>query len=258
MKTVSILIANWNSYQAIELCIESIRHYTTYPNYNIIVYDDCSDNEADLRYLREKQKQGWLELIEGKERLRHGGSLNILINESCKADLAMIMDCDIQILSKGWLANMVELVSQDEKIIAATNCFGIQRRGKSCLLAPFAAFWFGMVNMKAYRDGMQVDWQNVRIKDKAKIQEILGNDPGFNFDEFNELAVDVGCKLLLKVRQSNPKGYYFIKELPEYIESSYHHYRQISCFSKVEREDIKEIMDTQFAKIKRELEKLRR
>lgn len=63
MKTVSILISNCNSFDAIQLCIESIRARTDYPNYQIIVHDDESPNGVDIKYLEEAEAKGWIRLI---------------------------------------------------------------------------------------------------------------------------------------------------------------------------------------------------
>ena len=91
MKSVSILISNLNSFEAIQLCVESVRKHTKYPDYKIIVYDDTSWNKVDLAYLRIARNQGWLKLIEGETRVGHGGSVNALL-EACNTDLAMILD----------------------------------------------------------------------------------------------------------------------------------------------------------------------
>jgi len=253
-KLVDILIPNRNSHEAIQLCIESIRHYTKYPDYQIIVYDDCSDNEVDLPYLREKQKQGWLRLIEGKEHRHHGGALNVMVNEACHADLAMIMDCDIQILRDGWLIDMVDLISADEKAIGVCNCLGIKRRGVEVWVGPFCEFWFGLLNMTAYRDGMQVDWTPTIIYDKEEMKKYSEDLDVSILDYF---VLEVGSKLYTKTIYDNPKGYYFISPIPENINKAYRHYVQIASFSMVERLDIKEYMAAQFEIIKRELGKLR-
>lgn len=108
MKTVDILITNHNAGDTIALCIESIRKYTDYPH-GIIVYDDATDPAQydDLIYLREAQRKGWIRLIEGECRIMHGKSIARLLDET-KADLAMILDCDIEITTPNWLARMAD------------------------------------------------------------------------------------------------------------------------------------------------------
>jgi len=240
MKTVSILISNRNSYDAIQLCIESVRHYTEYPDYQIIVYDDYSDNEIDLPYLREKQELGWLRLIEGKGRRDHGGALNVLVNEVCQTDLAMIMDCDIQILRSGWLTDMVNLISTDEKAIAVCNYLGIKRRGPEVYVGPFCEFWFGLLNMVAYRDGMQVDWEPVIISDKEEMRKYAES---LDVNTLKFFILDVGSKLPVKVLYDNPKGYRFISPLPEDINKAYKHYLQVTCHLEAKGPQATEIKD---------------
>ena len=145
-KTVSILITNHNVGDTIALTIESIRKFTQYP-YSIIVYDDATDPKQydDLTYLREAHSKGWIRLIEGKKRIMHGRAVAHLLSET-KADLAMIMDCDIQIKSFGWLEDMVKA----------------QELTNACLVADMESFpdgddlqcafssWFFMLDMTQY------------------------------------------------------------------------------------------------------------
>lgn len=107
MKSVIICITNYQSGDTIALTIESIRKFTEYPH-SILIYDDKTDPALydDLTYLRDAQARGWLTLIEGQERSGHGVCLARLL-EACKSDLAMILDCDIQIKANGWLEEMV-------------------------------------------------------------------------------------------------------------------------------------------------------
>jgi len=75
MKEVSIVIPNLNCYEMLQLCIESVRKFTKYSNYKIIVCDDNSQNRVDLEYLHECQDKGWLTLYEHDKRHGHGGML---------------------------------------------------------------------------------------------------------------------------------------------------------------------------------------
>ena len=143
MKSTDILIANHNSGQTIELCIESICKFTDYPH-NIIVYDDATDSAQydDLSYLRKAQRKRWIKLIEGKERIMHGKAIARLLDET-NADLAMILDCDIQILKLGWLEEMIEH----------------QRKSDACMISDLEylkngnvniSSWFFMLDMSQY------------------------------------------------------------------------------------------------------------
>jgi glycosyltransferase involved in cell wall biosynthesis len=230
MPKVDILVSNRNSLEAIQLCVESVHAYTRPGDYQLIVYDDVSDNGIDIPYLRGKQEQGWLRLIEGERRVEHGGALNALVNVTCESDLAVIMDCDIEVLRDGWLDDFVELLADDPLAIAAVRCHGVQVRGGTsrggAYLAPFCEWWFGLLNMQAYRDDMQVDWTGSWVSTKEEFMA-LPDAASLPIDKMATYSFDVGCKFYDKVLHNNPKGYYIVSPLPGHINNSFNHYLQV-------------------------------
>lgn len=143
MKSVTICITNYQSGDAVALCVESIRKFTAYPH-DIAVYDDATNQAKydDLPYLRGIRDKGWIRLIEGKRRIMHGPALSILL-DSCTTDLAMILDCDIQIIAPGWLDDMV----------------GAQEQSKAAIMVDLESYpdnpavfksWFFMLDMRQY------------------------------------------------------------------------------------------------------------
>lgn len=143
MKTVGILITNHNSGDTIALCIESIRKFTACPH-NIIVYDDATDPAQydDLIYLRDAYKNGRIWLIEGKKRIMHGKSIAYLLKVN-QADLAMILDCDIEILNSGWLEKVISLQEMTEACMIAD--LEVLNNGNVNISS-----WFFMLDMKQY------------------------------------------------------------------------------------------------------------
>jgi len=234
MKTCSILISNYNSFEAIQLCLESIHRYTDYPYY-LIVYDDCSTNNVDLEYLRDQRNIGWIELIEGEKRVNHGGALNALLRD-CNTDIAIILDNDIQILKSGWLEDAVKLVKDDTLLIC-----GIEhdyKSGKPSYPDWFQT-WFMMINMEAYRDGMEVDWSRVTE---------------------DEIMIPVGAKLHIKIKENNPKGYKFITPIPDYIQGKYRHFAHVSSIAThhlSETPEFTKARESKLGEIRHELNKLR-
>jgi len=166
VKSVEILITNFNSGDAVALCIESIRKYTAYPH-TITVRDDGSWTEPrpecgltepynDIAYLRACRDKGWIKLIEGKENVGHGTSLTALLDQ-CSADLAMVLDCDIQIESGGWLEAMVaEQERTGAALVANIEHFNDDN---DCLQS-----WFFMVDMAQY-PAIKDDWGYTYRKD---------------------------------------------------------------------------------------------
>jgi len=234
---ISILISNYNSYEAIQLCIESIRKYTSYP-YEIVVYDDNSYNKIDRKYLRQAKRDGWIhKLIEGRENLGHGGALNVLIDQ-CDTPLAMILDCDIEIKKPGWLSDMVRIMDKDIVLISGIiHPMSTPRMEK---LPTWFESWFMMLNIEAYHDGLEVDWKNAYVHFQGK--------PTF---------CPVGGRLWLKLREQTQ---YRIEPIPEAMKEKFFHHYHVSVLSIVRECDddrLKKARDVKFAILKKALKELR-
>jgi len=261
-KTVSILIANRNSFQAVELAVESIKKYTKYPH-KVIVFDDASTNKVDVEYLRKAKAKGLIhEFIEGDYHRYHGAVLNILLHEICDTKYAAILDCDVQIKDYNWLADLVELASKDPKIIGIFD-FKPARFDRDSYRTGFYMIWFGLLNMTAYTDNMQVDWRvskEDRNKDpyKSIFAPMSDHPKEENFDE-NIAVNDPGSNLWIQVKYDNPEGYKVVN-VPAGIYAKFHHFGHISCISMSlpgEAAQIKINREIRFTKIRIELEKLR-
>ena len=279
MKEVSIIIANRDSYEAIQLCIESVRKYTRHP-YQIIVYDDNSKNDIDLPYLRECAKAEDFTLIESlsDDSRWHGGALNILLNTGVvDTDYAMVIDCDVQIKGYGWLENIVKIAESDKSIIAVVDT---KNKGYTWIgyRTPIYHFWFGLLNMVAYRDDMITDWDNdvVDRRDKPfkaifadlyppqenaywKEMVALGKIKPEQFKE-NFVSNDVGAKLWITVNYANKNGYR-VEPLTPILRASYRHFGHGSIIgtlghSKHDSYDAQQARK-KFDEIRRELKQLR-
>lgn len=239
MPIVDILIPNFNGREALELCIESIAAHTS-EAHRVIVYDDASPNAKDREYLAWARGRGWVEhIIVGREHTGHGGALNALL-DACTAPYAAIVDNDIQILRKGWLSGLLALASDPHILIACTEkpTYGYCSRGYR---PGMFLLWFGLLNMKAYRDGMMVDWSIIeaRREDEPWRTECAHlyppeGDPlyqrtwatwGKCQNEFDrdKVIFDPGCHLWCKMRYENPKGYVH-QELTPNVLSSFRHW----------------------------------
>lgn len=278
MNPVSILISNRDSYEAIQLTVESIREYTKYP-YKIIVFDDRSRNEIDLEYLRSTQAKGWLELHENHTSYpaTHGGSLNVLINQLCDTDYAVVMDCDVMIKQYGWLEDLMNEAIKDEKILAVvdTKPKGYTWKG---FASPVYHFWFGLLNMRAYNDDMRVSWINTvedageepyksLFSDLAEASQnayfmSLVKQGKVNLERWDKNIVsnDSGAQLWLKVTYDNPKGYKVVP-LPNGLHEKHRHFGHAAIIGTMAHSDEQSYDATmarlKFDEIKGYLEKLR-
>lgn len=278
-KEVTIVIANRDSYEAIQVTIESIRKFTSYP-YQIIVYDDNSKNGIDLPYLRECAKADDFTLIESLsgDSLWHGGALNVLLNTGVvDTDYAMVIDCDVLIKGYRWLEHFIKIVETDKSIIAVVD---EKKKGYTWVgyRTPIYHFWFGFINMIAYRDGMVTDWDNDVVdrrdepfktifadlyppqeneywQEMVSLKKILPEQFKENF-----VSNDVGAKLWLTVNYRNKNGYR-VEPLTPILRSCYEHFGHASIIGAMGHSDSTSYDAQQsrkkFDRIKRELQKLR-
>lgn len=234
MKSVAICISNWNNFEAIELCVESVRKFTDYPAHRVIAYDDFSTvggptgervrNEHDLSYLRACRDKGWIELIEGTANVYHGGALNVLLNERCRDefDYAVPLDGDVQIRGTGWLQALLADCRKSPDILGV--CY---RKGKGFWPAGYALesylYCIGLIDLALYRDIGRVDWS---IESMDRRQEpylsyfaelyppernanfhLCMTEPCYkNFDR-DKVIFDPGNTIADKLLFENPKGY---------------------------------------------------
>ena len=233
---VPILIANYRGGEVTQLCIESVWRYTPQGAYRIIVCNDYDPLDTDGPYLRTARDRGWIELIEPKERLHHGGVLNTLWNDTDLGDatLAVNLDNDVQIKDFGWLDDFRR--SFDDPLTLAAcdlrehNC--VSNQG---YIPPMYRFWYAAVSVPAYRDLGGVDWRfayasradwpySEMFKDVECLPLAQKKHPDFKPDL---VALDPGSKLWVKVKHENPKGYWVVP-VPASARAKHHHIGHVS------------------------------
>jgi len=267
VKQVDINIPNKDSFEAIQLCIESIRRYTRYSNYKIVVHDDFSSNKVDLEYLEKAQDNEWITLHKNTTRHEgHGGGMNALFNEHCASDLAITMDCDVAIREAGWLSELVDMISGRNDVLAIIDTYP-KYYTPVCYRLPMLNIFCGLINMKAYRDDMQFNWLNRREDRRQEPFKSIfapfyppSQIDGLreNFDE-NRVSIDPGANFWLKAFHDNPKNYKIVN-LPHSVRRKFHHFGHVSCialpdFDNVPR--IRQVRDSKFKQIREELQALR-
>jgi glycosyltransferase involved in cell wall biosynthesis len=237
MNPVSILVSNYNSGDAIQLLVESIRRYTPEGAYKLIVYNDICKNGIDDKYLQGCRDRGWLTLFEntGEKALGYQTIVNRLLHDICDTEKAVLMDCDIQIKAHGWLEDMARLL-EEPSVLAACDYRDDAICGRGWC-SGFYRFWFGGLNMTAYRDGMHVDWgfsegdrREWPYCEMFKKIEHVGFPEKYvpGFDD-NKVFNDPGSQLWLKTHFYNPKKYRVL-DIPQYLTNKFHHYGHVSFF----------------------------
>ncbi len=103
---VSILIPTRDGYTMLSRCVESIRSKTDYPNYEILIIDNGSTDSQSLRYLEQLQANGTARVLRDEGPFNFS-ALNNRAAHQAKGDVLVLLNNDTEVISPGWLAEMV-------------------------------------------------------------------------------------------------------------------------------------------------------
>lgn len=102
---VSLIIPTRNGLKLIKQCIESILKETSYPNYEILIVDNGSDDPATLQYFRELESERVRVLRD--DRPFNYSALNNAAVKVARGELIGLINNDIEVISPEWLSEMV-------------------------------------------------------------------------------------------------------------------------------------------------------
>ncbi len=108
---VSLIIPTRNALSLVRQCIESIVLETDYPHYEILLVDNGSDDLEALAYFAALDAQHGITVIRD-ERPFNYSALNNAAVARAQGELVALLNNDIEVVSPGWLAEMVSIALQ--------------------------------------------------------------------------------------------------------------------------------------------------
>ena len=109
--SVTIIIPTRNGSHFIENCVASILTKTTYPNYEILIVDNGSNDSRTLRYLDAVQATGRVK-VRRDERPFNYSALNNVAAEAAQSEFLALLNDDVEVISPDWLSEMISIASQ--------------------------------------------------------------------------------------------------------------------------------------------------
>ena len=103
---VSIVIPTHNGKKLLKKCIDSILGKTDYNNYEIVIVDNRSIEPGALRYLKSLGKNAKIRVIRDDRPFNYSALNNAAVS-SARGDILCFLNNDIEIISGGWLSEMV-------------------------------------------------------------------------------------------------------------------------------------------------------
>lgn len=110
---VSIIIPTRNAKSLVQQCIDSIFEKTTYKQYEILLVDNGSDEQASLDYFAELNARDNIKVIRDDGDFNFS-RLNNVAAKAAKGELLCLMNNDIEIISPDWLDEMVSQAMRPE------------------------------------------------------------------------------------------------------------------------------------------------
>ena len=102
---VSLIIPTKNGLELIRQCIESIRNKTTYPNYEILIVDNGSDDLEVLNYFKELESDIRIRVLRDDRPFNYS-ALNNAAVKLARGELTGLVNNDIEVISSDWLSEM--------------------------------------------------------------------------------------------------------------------------------------------------------
>ncbi|WP_162141154.1 glycosyltransferase family 2 protein [Simiduia agarivorans] len=103
---VSIVIPTRNAKDLVQTCIDSIVTKTTYPNYEIILVSNNTDDPACAEYFSALAERGTLKLLHYNKPFNYSAINNFAVSH-VKGSVLAFLNNDIEVISPDWLTFMV-------------------------------------------------------------------------------------------------------------------------------------------------------
>jgi GT2 family glycosyltransferase len=114
---VSIIIPTKNALELLRKCLLALRSHTHYPNYEVIIIDNQSNEPAFRKFVRQEQANGGLSVIRYDKPFNHSEMNNIAV-ASVDSEFVLLMNNDIEIISDDWLEQLIATAQMDNAIAA--------------------------------------------------------------------------------------------------------------------------------------------
>jgi glycosyltransferase involved in cell wall biosynthesis len=102
---VSLIIPTRNGLHLVRRCVETILAKTTYPNFEIIVVDNHSDDPATLKWFEEITKFG-VRIVSYPHPFNYSAINNFAVREA-KGEIVGLLNNDLELINRDWLEEMV-------------------------------------------------------------------------------------------------------------------------------------------------------
>ena len=105
---ITIVIPTKNRVDLLKTAVDSIRTLTSYPNYEIVIIDNLSDEPATVSYIEGLARKGDATVIPFNENFNFAKMHNQIV-PNLSTDYVLLLNNDTEIFDPSWLTHLVDL-----------------------------------------------------------------------------------------------------------------------------------------------------
>lgn len=121
---VSLIVPTRNGLHLLRQCVESVLKHTRYPNFELLIVDNGSDDPATLDYLAQRTGDARVRVRRDARPFNYS-ALNNHALADCRGELICLLNNDTEVISPHWLDEMVALACRaDVGVVGARLWFG--------------------------------------------------------------------------------------------------------------------------------------
>jgi len=110
---VTLLIPTRDAYDILHKCVDSILEFTTYKNYEIIILDNETTCPKTLKYFDKMKQHKNIHILEYHYPFNYSAINNFGVKHA-KGEVIGLINNDVEVISKGWLSEMVSHALRDD------------------------------------------------------------------------------------------------------------------------------------------------
>lgn len=111
--SVTLIVPTRNGFDLLYRCVESIFRKTTYPNFELIIVDNQSDNPATLNYLTQLERERKVRVLRYDASFNYS-AINNFAAQYARGEIIGLINNDLEVITPEWLEEMVSQAARPE------------------------------------------------------------------------------------------------------------------------------------------------
>jgi GT2 family glycosyltransferase len=110
---VTLIIPTRNRFDLLRRCVESVYRKTTYPNFELIIVDNQSDETATLNYLATLERERGVKILRYDAPFNFSAINNLAVRHA-RGEIIGLINNDLEVITPDWLNEMVSHAIRSE------------------------------------------------------------------------------------------------------------------------------------------------